>query len=245
MVAASTPSSSSNASNNHLHEPQVRRPRSLSSPTVTLSSPLEVRIGHLSRPTPPPSLFAPVFYLVLFKTLSFLRRWTGCGFSPPVAPDHHIGFFSSKVTIVFHQDFNVFVPMLHNFLNICWIMPFFQVSWITESPQLSMINCMKWWFHEWSWINGWVCTMNAVNSFEKHLPKQLCWGAAFHDCIFVPSLHYFLDCWNICSFDFISITSDILLFIFLFKQVILLERAVPFSRDVSLSILVLSTVTIY
>uniref|UniRef100_A0A8C6WLQ6 E3 ubiquitin-protein ligase n=1 Tax=Neogobius melanostomus TaxID=47308 RepID=A0A8C6WLQ6_9GOBI len=33
--------SSSNASNNHLHEPQVRRPRSLSSPTVTLSTPLE------------------------------------------------------------------------------------------------------------------------------------------------------------------------------------------------------------
>eukprot|EP00066_Takifugu_rubripes_P013608 XP_011602874.1 PREDICTED: E3 ubiquitin-protein ligase NEDD4-like isoform X1 [Takifugu rubripes] len=41
MVPASIPSSSSNASNNHLHEPQVRRPRSLSSPTVTLSSPLE------------------------------------------------------------------------------------------------------------------------------------------------------------------------------------------------------------
>uniref|UniRef100_A0A671VUE2 E3 ubiquitin-protein ligase n=1 Tax=Sparus aurata TaxID=8175 RepID=A0A671VUE2_SPAAU len=38
---ASTPSSSSTASNNHLHEPQVRRPRSLSSPTVTLSTPLE------------------------------------------------------------------------------------------------------------------------------------------------------------------------------------------------------------
>ncbi|XP_072228722.1 E3 ubiquitin-protein ligase NEDD4-like isoform X2 [Leuresthes tenuis] len=38
---ASTPSSSSNASSNHLHEPQVRRPRSLSSPTVTLSAPLE------------------------------------------------------------------------------------------------------------------------------------------------------------------------------------------------------------
>ncbi|KAM4527676.1 E3 ubiquitin-protein ligase NEDD4-like isoform 2-T2 [Odontesthes bonariensis] len=38
---ASTPSSSSNASSNHLHEPQVRRPRSLSSPTVTLSTPLE------------------------------------------------------------------------------------------------------------------------------------------------------------------------------------------------------------
>uniref|UniRef100_H3CPZ6 HECT-type E3 ubiquitin transferase n=1 Tax=Tetraodon nigroviridis TaxID=99883 RepID=H3CPZ6_TETNG len=34
-------STSSNASTNHLHEPQVRRPRSLSSPTVTLSSPLE------------------------------------------------------------------------------------------------------------------------------------------------------------------------------------------------------------
>ncbi|XP_061887297.1 E3 ubiquitin-protein ligase NEDD4-like isoform X4 [Entelurus aequoreus] len=40
---APTPSSSSssNVSNNHLHEPQVRRPRSLSSPTVTLSTPLE------------------------------------------------------------------------------------------------------------------------------------------------------------------------------------------------------------
>ncbi|XP_028318482.1 E3 ubiquitin-protein ligase NEDD4-like isoform X7 [Gouania willdenowi] len=37
---ASTPSFS-NASTNHLHEPQVRRPRSLSSPTVTLSTPLE------------------------------------------------------------------------------------------------------------------------------------------------------------------------------------------------------------
>uniref|UniRef100_A0A7N6C2L1 E3 ubiquitin-protein ligase NEDD4-like n=1 Tax=Anabas testudineus TaxID=64144 RepID=A0A7N6C2L1_ANATE len=41
LVPASTPSSSSTASNNHLHEPQVRRPRSLSSPTVTLSTPLE------------------------------------------------------------------------------------------------------------------------------------------------------------------------------------------------------------
>lgn len=30
-------------SNNHLSEPQIRRPRSLSSPTVTLSAPLEVR----------------------------------------------------------------------------------------------------------------------------------------------------------------------------------------------------------
>lgn len=30
-------------SNNHLTEPQIRRPRSLSSPTVTLSAPLEVR----------------------------------------------------------------------------------------------------------------------------------------------------------------------------------------------------------
>ncbi|XP_054612589.1 E3 ubiquitin-protein ligase NEDD4-like isoform X8 [Dunckerocampus dactyliophorus] len=37
----SSSSSSSNVSNNHLHEPQVRRPRSLSSPTVTLSTPLE------------------------------------------------------------------------------------------------------------------------------------------------------------------------------------------------------------
>ncbi|XP_060938363.1 E3 ubiquitin-protein ligase NEDD4-like isoform X1 [Limanda limanda] len=37
----STPSSSSSSSNNHLHEPQVRRPRSLSSPTVTLSTPFE------------------------------------------------------------------------------------------------------------------------------------------------------------------------------------------------------------
>ncbi|CAF97147.1 unnamed protein product [Tetraodon nigroviridis] len=51
MVPASTPYSSSNASTNHLHEPQVRRPRSLSSPTVTLSSPLEVRIGHPPHPT--------------------------------------------------------------------------------------------------------------------------------------------------------------------------------------------------
>ncbi|XP_042250532.1 E3 ubiquitin-protein ligase NEDD4-like isoform X3 [Thunnus maccoyii] len=41
LPPASTPSSSSNASSNHLHEPQVRRPRSLSSPTVTLSTPLE------------------------------------------------------------------------------------------------------------------------------------------------------------------------------------------------------------
>ncbi|XP_029371026.1 E3 ubiquitin-protein ligase NEDD4-like isoform X3 [Echeneis naucrates] len=41
LVPAPTPSSSSTASNNHLHEPQVRRPRSLSSPTVTLSTPLE------------------------------------------------------------------------------------------------------------------------------------------------------------------------------------------------------------
>ncbi|XP_061589649.1 E3 ubiquitin-protein ligase NEDD4-like isoform X2 [Cololabis saira] len=41
LTPASTPPSSSNASNNHLHEPQVRRPRSLSSPTVTLSTPLE------------------------------------------------------------------------------------------------------------------------------------------------------------------------------------------------------------
>ncbi|XP_065821329.1 E3 ubiquitin-protein ligase NEDD4-like isoform X11 [Labrus bergylta] len=41
LTPASTPSTSSNASTNHLHEPQVRRPRSLSSPTVTLSTPLE------------------------------------------------------------------------------------------------------------------------------------------------------------------------------------------------------------
>uniref|UniRef100_A0A1A8ES99 E3 ubiquitin-protein ligase NEDD4-like n=1 Tax=Nothobranchius korthausae TaxID=1143690 RepID=A0A1A8ES99_9TELE len=41
LSPTSTPSSSSNVSNNHLHEPQVRRPRSLSSPTVTLSTPLE------------------------------------------------------------------------------------------------------------------------------------------------------------------------------------------------------------
>ncbi|XP_043952401.1 E3 ubiquitin-protein ligase NEDD4-like isoform X12 [Gambusia affinis] len=42
LVPTPTPSSSSsNASNHHLHEPQVRRPRSLSSPTVTLSTPLE------------------------------------------------------------------------------------------------------------------------------------------------------------------------------------------------------------
>uniref|UniRef100_A0A8D2ZZ52 HECT-type E3 ubiquitin transferase n=1 Tax=Scophthalmus maximus TaxID=52904 RepID=A0A8D2ZZ52_SCOMX len=36
-----TEDGASTASNNHLHEPQVRRPRSLSSPTVTLSTPLE------------------------------------------------------------------------------------------------------------------------------------------------------------------------------------------------------------
>uniref|UniRef100_A0A8C7YSK1 HECT-type E3 ubiquitin transferase n=1 Tax=Oryzias sinensis TaxID=183150 RepID=A0A8C7YSK1_9TELE len=41
LTPTSTPSSSSNISNNHLNEPQVRRPRSLSSPTVTLSTPLE------------------------------------------------------------------------------------------------------------------------------------------------------------------------------------------------------------
>ncbi|CAL9682093.1 unnamed protein product [Knipowitschia caucasica] len=42
LPAASIPSSSSSSSsNNHLHEPQVRRARSLSSPTVTLSTPLE------------------------------------------------------------------------------------------------------------------------------------------------------------------------------------------------------------
>uniref|UniRef100_A0A8C2XFI5 E3 ubiquitin-protein ligase n=1 Tax=Cyclopterus lumpus TaxID=8103 RepID=A0A8C2XFI5_CYCLU len=41
LAPPSTPSSSSNASNNHLHEPLIRRPRSLSSPTVTLSTPLE------------------------------------------------------------------------------------------------------------------------------------------------------------------------------------------------------------
>nr|XP_057909862.1 E3 ubiquitin-protein ligase NEDD4-like isoform X4 [Doryrhamphus excisus] len=40
-LAPTPSSSSSNVSNNHLHEPQVRRPRSLSSPTVTLSTPLE------------------------------------------------------------------------------------------------------------------------------------------------------------------------------------------------------------
>ncbi|KAM4634270.1 E3 ubiquitin-protein ligase NEDD4-like isoform 4-T4 [Polymixia lowei] len=40
--ASPSPSASSaSASNSHLHEPQVRRPRSLSSPTVTLSTPLE------------------------------------------------------------------------------------------------------------------------------------------------------------------------------------------------------------
>ncbi|XP_013864769.1 E3 ubiquitin-protein ligase NEDD4-like [Austrofundulus limnaeus] len=42
LASAFTPSSSSsNAPSNHLQEPQVRRPRSLSSPTVTLSTPLE------------------------------------------------------------------------------------------------------------------------------------------------------------------------------------------------------------
>ncbi|XP_058472773.1 E3 ubiquitin-protein ligase NEDD4-like isoform X6 [Solea solea] len=41
LTPTSTPSSSSSASNNHLHEPQIRRPRSLSSPTVTLSTPFE------------------------------------------------------------------------------------------------------------------------------------------------------------------------------------------------------------
>ncbi|XP_053267862.1 E3 ubiquitin-protein ligase NEDD4-like isoform X1 [Pleuronectes platessa] len=41
LLPPSTPSSSSSSSNSHLHEPQVRRPRSLSSPTVTLSTPFE------------------------------------------------------------------------------------------------------------------------------------------------------------------------------------------------------------
>ncbi|KAM3873760.1 E3 ubiquitin-protein ligase NEDD4-like isoform 2-T2 [Diretmus argenteus] len=45
LAAPPTPSTStsasSSASNSHLHEPQVRRARSLSSPTVTLSTPLE------------------------------------------------------------------------------------------------------------------------------------------------------------------------------------------------------------
>ncbi|KAM6987025.1 E3 ubiquitin-protein ligase NEDD4-like [Aplochiton taeniatus] len=41
-AAAASPSpSTSSTSNSHLHEPQVRRARSLSSPTVTLSTPLE------------------------------------------------------------------------------------------------------------------------------------------------------------------------------------------------------------
>lgn len=40
-TAATPPSSTPSSSSGHLSEPQVRRPRSLSSPTVTLSSPLE------------------------------------------------------------------------------------------------------------------------------------------------------------------------------------------------------------
>ncbi|XP_050948579.1 E3 ubiquitin-protein ligase NEDD4-like isoform X5 [Labeo rohita] len=40
-TAATTPASTPSSSSGHLSEPQVRRPRSLSSPTVTLSSPLE------------------------------------------------------------------------------------------------------------------------------------------------------------------------------------------------------------
>ncbi|XP_056147171.1 E3 ubiquitin-protein ligase NEDD4-like [Lampris incognitus] len=39
--ASAMAASSSSASNSHLHEPQVRRPRSLSYPTVTLSTPME------------------------------------------------------------------------------------------------------------------------------------------------------------------------------------------------------------
>ncbi|XP_039544248.1 E3 ubiquitin-protein ligase NEDD4-like isoform X5 [Pimephales promelas] len=40
-AAATPPASTPSSSSNHLIEPQVRRPRSLSSPTVTLSSPIE------------------------------------------------------------------------------------------------------------------------------------------------------------------------------------------------------------
>uniref|UniRef100_A0A673LBI3 HECT-type E3 ubiquitin transferase n=1 Tax=Sinocyclocheilus rhinocerous TaxID=307959 RepID=A0A673LBI3_9TELE len=40
-TAATTPASTPSSSSGHLSEPQVRRPRSLSSPTVTLSTPLE------------------------------------------------------------------------------------------------------------------------------------------------------------------------------------------------------------
>ncbi|XP_077479308.1 E3 ubiquitin-protein ligase NEDD4-like isoform X7 [Stigmatopora argus] len=40
-IPSPSSNASSNASNNHLPEPQLRRPRSLSSPTVTLSTPLE------------------------------------------------------------------------------------------------------------------------------------------------------------------------------------------------------------
>ncbi|XP_065100068.1 E3 ubiquitin-protein ligase NEDD4-like isoform X6 [Paramisgurnus dabryanus] len=40
-TAATPPSSTPSSSSGHLSEPQVRRPRSLSSPTVTLSSPIE------------------------------------------------------------------------------------------------------------------------------------------------------------------------------------------------------------
>jgi len=43
QLAEDGASGSATNSNNHLIEPQIRRPRSLSSPTVTLSAPLEVR----------------------------------------------------------------------------------------------------------------------------------------------------------------------------------------------------------
>lgn len=74
QLAEDGASGSATNSNNHLIEPQIRRPRSLSSPTVTLSAPLEVRrllgspdpssppllsAGGAGRP--PPSLAVAVF----------------------------------------------------------------------------------------------------------------------------------------------------------------------------------------
>ncbi|XP_016381883.1 E3 ubiquitin-protein ligase NEDD4-like [Sinocyclocheilus rhinocerous] len=51
-TAATTPASTPSSSSGHLSEPQVRRPRSLSSPTVTLSTPLEI-CPHFPSPTGP------------------------------------------------------------------------------------------------------------------------------------------------------------------------------------------------
>lgn len=120
MVPASIPSSSSNASNNHLHEPQVRRPRSLSSPTVTLSSPLEVRTSHPSHPTPRSSsslLPFPHFLYFTPSSKATLSQKVNRSFSSPLTTNHQSLFSPVKLSSSFSRFLNSSVPMLRNLLH--------------------------------------------------------------------------------------------------------------------------------